>query len=256
MIAARALVVRLRGRPVLHGVDVRVGAGELVGVLGANGAGKSTLLRALAGLVAPAAGEVTLDGHAMSAILPAARARAIGYLPQERIVHWPLAARDVVALGRGPHLPPGARWSADDTAAVTAALRRMDAEGLAARPVTELSGGERARVLLARALAGAPRVLVADEPTAGLDPAHQLGLFAALGNLAAEGRSVILALHDLTLAAAYCHRIVLLHEGRVLADGPPRAVLVPDLLAKAYRITARTVLIDGHLVVLPEAVLP
>ena len=256
MIAARRLDVSLGRRPVLRGVDVRLDAGELVGVLGANGAGKSTLLRTLAGLIVPERGQVQLDGRPLSGIAAAERARSIGYLPQDRIVHWPLSARAVVTLGRDPHRSPGGRATADDDAAIEDALRRMDATALADRPVTELSGGERARVLLARALAGRPRALIADEPTAGLDPAHQLALFATLAALARDGTGIMLALHDLSLAAAYCHRIVLLAEGQVLADGPPRAVLVPDLLAAAYKIRARLADIDGRLIVIPEAVLP
>jgi iron complex transport system ATP-binding protein len=171
-------------------------------------------------------------------------------------VHWALAARAVVALGRLPYRPLGAGESAADAAAIDAALAAMDVAHLAERPVPELSGGERARVLIARALAQEPRALLADEPAAGLDPAHQLGLFRHLAALAAAGRTVIVALHDLSLAARFCHSVALLHHGRTLAAGAPKDVLSPEHLAAAYGITARYRSIDGVPVVLPIDVLP
>jgi iron complex transport system ATP-binding protein len=184
------------------------------------------------------------------------RARALAYLPQERTVHWALSARAVVGLGRLPYQPMGVGESASDTAAINAALAAMDVARLAHRPVVELSGGERARVLVARALAQEPRALLADEPAAGLDPAHQLALFRHLAELATTGCTVIVALHDLSLAARFCHSLVLVHEGRTLAAGAPQEVLTPELLAAAYRITARYAVLDGVPVVLPLNVLP
>lgn len=171
-------------------------------------------------------------------------------------MHWALLARAVVALGRLPHRPLGAGESARDHAAIDTALAAMDAAHLAGRPVPELSGGERARVLVARALAQEPRALLADEPAAGLDPAHQLTLFRHLAALAAEGRTVIVALHDLSLAARFCHSIALVHEGRTIAAGPPKEVLTPEHLAAAYGIRAHYRCLDGVPVVLPLDVLP
>jgi iron complex transport system ATP-binding protein len=255
-IEARGLRVSLKGREVLRGLNLAAEPGRLTAVIGRNGAGKTTLLKVLAGLIAPHAGTAVLDGTDIATWDRSRLARAVAYLPQERLVHWALTARAVVALGRLPYQPFGAGESAADRAAIEAALAAMDAAQLAQRPVPELSGGERVRVLVARALAQEPRVLLADEPAAGLDPAHQLTLFQHLAALAAAGRTVVVALHDLSLAARFCHTIALVHEGRTLAAGAPREVLSPEHLAAAYGITARYQSIEGVPVVLPLDVLP
>ena len=255
-IETRGLRVSLKGREVLRGLDLAAEPGQLTAVIGRNGAGKTTLLKALAGLIAPRAGTVLLEGSDIGKWDRGGLARALAYLPQERLVHWALTARAVVALGRLPYRPFGAGESAADRAAIDAALTAMDVGHLAQRPVPELSGGERARVLVARALAQEPRVLFADEPAAGLDPAHQLRLFQHLAALAAAGRTVVVALHDLSLAARFCHAVALVHEGRTLAAGTPQVVLTPEHLAAAYGITARYRAIDGVPVVLPIDVLP
>jgi iron complex transport system ATP-binding protein len=201
-VALKNVRLALGDRVVLEAVDVVVPTGQVTAVVGPNGAGKSTLLRACAGLLTPAAGEITVAGRPLNAN---ARdlARAIAYLPQERAVHWPLAARAVVALGRLPH-------DDADPAAIDRALAAMDIAHIADRPILQLSGGERARVLVARALAQEASLLIADEPTAGLDPAHALALFALFRRLAAEGRTVVVALHDLSFAARFADHIILL----------------------------------------------
>ena len=255
-IKAHALRATLKRREVLHGLDFLAEAGELTAIVGPNGAGKTTLLRALAGLLPPTAGTVTLSGRPLGEWPPRMRAKALAYLPQERIVNWALAARTVVALGRLPHQSIGAGESASDARAIEAALAAMDIGHLAARPVLDMSGGERARVLIARALAQEARALIADEPAAGLDPAHQLTLFAQFARLAAEGRTVVVALHDLSLAARFCHRIVLLNAGRSIAAGAAPDVLTVEHLAAAYGIEGRYALIDGLPVVLAHNVLP
>lgn len=249
-IVARDVSVVLRGRAVLRGVSAEARAGEVLGVVGPNGAGKSTLLRALAGLLQPQAGSVMLAGQPIAAWQRAELARRLAYLPQDRVVHWPLAAGAVVALGRLPHR--GTPAAAQDAAAIAAAMAAMDVTPLSDRPVTELSGGERARVLLARALAQGADTIIADEPTAGLDPAHTLGLFAYLSRLAREGRAVVAALHDLSAAVRYCDRLLVVKDGSVLASGPPRAVLTPELLAAAYGVAGKVVDIEGVCVVLTQ----
>jgi iron complex transport system ATP-binding protein len=221
------------GRTVLGGVSARVAGGELVGLLGPNGAGKTTLMRAALGLQ-PAAGTIALGGASLTGLTARARALRAAYIPQARTIAWPITVAALVGLGRLPHRA----GAAADAAAVEGALAAMELGALRDRPATELSGGERARVLIARALAQAAPLMLADEPVAGLDPAHALGLMAAFRALAREGRGVLVSLHDLGLAARCCDRVVLLDRGRVAADGAPEAVLTPDRLAAVYGITA------------------
>ena len=251
VLAGRGLGVRLGTRRVLDAIDFEAHPGHITGLIGPNGAGKSTLLRTLAGLLAADAGRVTLGGEDVAGLTRLELARRLALLPQDRTVHWPLAVRDMVSLGRLPFRSLAAGESDQDRAIVDAALTAMEVQALAARAVTELSGGELARVLMARALAQQPKVLLADEPAAGLDPAHQLKAFAHLAALAGAGMTVVVALHDLSLAARFCHRIVLLKSGRGVASGAPAAVLTPPLLAKVYGIDAHVGAIDGVPVVLP-----
>ncbi len=237
-LSANAIGVTLAGRRVLEGVDVRVCAGELLGLLGPNGAGKSTLLRVMASVLAPTSGALELDGRPLGAIAPDERARRIAYLPQSAVCHWPMAVEEVVALGRLPHRRAWAPMSRHDRECVARAMRATDVEPFRGRSVGALSAGERARVLLARALAGEPRILLADEPVAGLDPAHQLEVMAMLSRMAARGAAVIVVLHDLTLAARHCSRLTLLRAGRVVASGDADAVLCTEHLRDTFGIRA------------------
>lgn len=226
------VTVDLRGRRVLTDVSAAFAAGRVTAILGPNGAGKSSLLRAAAGLIAPSAGRITVDGRAIGMMRRDERARAIGYLPQSGDVAWNMPAREVVALGRLPYRA----GPAADVAAVLAAMAATDTEQFAARRVGELSGGERARVLLARILAGEPQWLLADEPLASLDPAHQLDLLDRLRGQAERGVGVVVVLHDLAQAARVADEIMLLGDGRILASGPPAAVLTPEQLREAFGV--------------------
>lgn len=250
MLDVADLRASLGGQEVLKGVSMRVGAGEFVGLIGPNGAGKSTLLRAVLGL-ARSTGTVTIDGRAARELNARARARKISYLPQEREIAWPVSVERLVALGRAPHLPPFSRRSASDDAAVREAMARMEVEEFADREATALSGGEKARVLIARALAQGAPLMLADEPTAGLDPAHQITLMRIFAGLAQEGGSVVACLHDLGLAARWCTRLVLLDKGRIVADGAPDEVLTAQTLRSVYNIEAHLGSIDGRQMVYP-----
>lgn len=255
-IDADAIAVNAGGRPLLAGVTLSLRPGAFIGLIGPNGAGKSTLLRVLAGLSPPAAGTVTYDGTPLSRLGRRRLARAVAYLPQDGPVHWPLTAEAVVMLGRLPHRGLMGGVTDADRAAVERALTVTDARHLRHRIVGTLSGGERMRVLLARALATEPALLLADEPVSALDPRHQLAAMALLRASARGGTGVVAVLHDLTLAARFCDRLILLADGRVRADGPPAAVLTDPLLAGAYGIAVHRGTVDGAPYLLPWATLP
>lgn len=237
-IVAKSLKTKLSGRTVLHGIDIEVAPGSVVGLLGPNGAGKSTLLRALAGQIL-SEGVVGLGERSLASLSLAERGRLIAYLPQERTIGWPLSVEKLVGLGRLPWRAFGKGLSAGDIAFCRAAMEEMDVAHLADRPATELSGGEQARVLAARAIAQDTPVLLADEPASGLDPAHQMTMMAALRRLAAgKRRAVLVSLHDLTLAARWCDRIVMLKDGAVAAEGTPAETMTAETLRAVFGITA------------------
>ncbi len=231
-LAAQALTLRYGTRAVLRDVSLTLQAGQLTVLLGPNGAGKSTLLRALAGLQAAEAGRVLLAGGDLAALPPARRAQQIGYLPQRPDCAWALRLADMVALGRLP-------WRDRDAGAVAAALALCDLTDKAERSVHSLSGGEFMRGMLAQLFAGRPRFLLLDEPLAGLDPAHQFALLAQLKTQAEAGAAVLLALHDLPLAFRMADRVVVLQDGRVVAQGAPPDALTPALIETVFAVTAR-----------------
>ena len=237
-LAARDVRVSLGGRRVVDRVDLSVEPGEVVGLLGPNGAGKSTLLRVLAGVLAPESGTVLLDGLPVGSIPRGHLARAVAYLPQGAECHWPMAVEQVVALGRLPHRRPFAPMGEQDWASVGRAMETTDVAQFRSRSVGALSMGERSRVLLARAVAGEPRILLADEPVAGLDPAHQLEVMAMLERMAVDGAGVIVVLHDLTLAARHCTRLALLGDGRLVATGDAGTVLCTEHLRDCFGVRA------------------
>jgi len=232
MIAVAGL--HLAGR--LSDVSLTLRAGEVTAICGPNGAGKSTLLACLAGLAKPDAGAVTLDGVAILAMKSAARARAIGFLPQTPEVAWDMSVETLVSLGRLP-------WSgvpqSEAQAAVDEAIAALDLEAFRHRPVLQLSGGERARALMARVLATRPDWLLADEPLANLDLAHAAALVRRFREQATEGRGVVLVLHDLATAMNHADRVVVLDSGRVAADGPPEQALAAGVIARVWHTDAR-----------------
>lgn len=222
----------LEGR--LAAISLTLRPGEVTAICGPNGAGKSSLLACLAGLLAPDAGRVELDGSALAPMAARARAQVLGYLPQEGEVAWNVSVATLVELGR---LASDAGLAAD-RAAVAAALDAMELTALRDRPVSRLSGGEKARALLARVLAGEPRWLLADEPLANLDLAHQLALLAQFRVLAGAGKGVVLVLHDLAHAMNHADRVVVLDRGTVAADGPPGEALAIPVIEQVWGVAA------------------
>jgi iron complex transport system ATP-binding protein len=234
---AADVVVRLGGALVVDGATLDLRAGELTVLVGPNGAGKTTLMRALAGLVA-AEGRIEIDGRSLVSLDARDRARHIAYLPQGHVFHWPMPVADVVALGRYAYADVFSSLSDADRAAIARALAATGTDALADRPVTMLSGGERARVALARALASEAPVLLADEPTVSLDPRHQLVVMELLARAAHDGGAVLAIVHDLGLSARFADRIVVMDRGRLDANGVPRDVLTVERIAAVFGVEA------------------
>lgn len=255
-LAIRNLSVSLQDVPIVRDISCTLRAGEIAGVIGPNGAGKSTFLKAACGLTPATGGAITLDGQDIAAMSPAMRARAIAYLPQRHVLHWDLTLSQTVSLGRLPHVSGMDRLAQPDRAAIARAMTTAEITGLADRRVGTLSGGELARGMLARALAAETPFLFADEPVAALDPYHALHIMELLRDLARAGRAVLVVLHDLTLALRFCDRLLLLQGGRLIADGTPQAVLVPERLEAAYRVTAEYGARDGEPYIVPWGRLP
>lgn len=245
------LSLTLSGRSILERVTAILPRGGVTGIIGPNGAGKSSLLRAMVGLV-PARGAVRLDGAPLPPAGTRARARRLGYLPQAHQVHWPLTVRRTVSLGVMPHLGPWQRPGPVERAAVEAALAHVALADRAESPVDRLSGGERARVMLARVLVGRAPVILADEPVAALDPAHQIAVMRLLRDEARQGDRVVgVVLHDLTLAARYCDRLLLLDAGRVVEAGATADVLASGALDRVYGIRFGRLAVQGTPVITP-----
>lgn len=231
------LSVALGGRDVIDALSCTLEAGTVVGLIGPNGSGKSTLLKAVLGLL-PVRGSIRFCGQNLASMGAKTRAQCLAYLPQDGEVIWPIAVEDVVMLGRAPYRSGLAPPSQEDATAVERALIDMDLLAVRKRSARMLSGGERSRVLMARALAQKTPLLLADEPTTGLDPAHQIGLMETFRAMAREGKTVLASLHDLALAAQWCDRLLLLHEGKIVHAGTAAEVLTPSALARVYGVEA------------------
>lgn len=224
-------------REVLRGLDLSLGRGELVALLGTNGSGKTTLLRCLAGTLRPDGGLVLFDGRPLASWRRDALARRVAVLPQQLELPAGFRVSELVAMGRLPHARRLFASTAEDERAVARALLDADADEIADRPAEELSGGERQRLLVAMALAQEPDLLLLDEPTLHLDLAHQLSLLGAIRRLRDQrGLTVLAVLHDLNLAAAFAPRVAVLDGGRVVADGSPAEVLTPSLVRRVFGV--------------------
>jgi iron complex transport system ATP-binding protein len=235
LLAAEGVAFHYGASPVFSEVSVALAAGELVGLIGPNGAGKTTLVRLLAGVVAPDAGRVLLDGEPIGRLSRNARARAIAFVPQDPRVEFPFTALEVVLMGRAPYLSGLGFATSRDVTLARAALARLELAGLEDRTLEALSGGERQRVFLARALVQEPRALLLDEPTTHLDLRHQATLLEVVREgIRERGLTAMAVLHDLNLAAVTCDRIVLLAGGGIVAAGAARDVLTREIIERAF----------------------
>ena len=217
---------------VFRNVGFKLYAGELVGLVGPNGAGKTTLMRACLGLLKS-------KGYSSLASLPESeRAKTAAWMPQSREIAWPVTVETLVGLGRTPHIPLGRKMTPADRTLIDRAIDYMELQTFRHRNATRLSGGEQARVLIARALAQDTPLLLADEPIAGLDPAHQISTMKIFSRLAQEGRTIVVSLHDLGLAARHCTRLIMLGQGRLAADGRPSDILTAERIAQVFGISA------------------
>ncbi|WGR94994.1 ABC transporter ATP-binding protein [Bradyrhizobium sp. ISRA443] len=253
LLSATDLNASLGRRKVLHDISLSLASGHLVALVGPNGAGKTTLLRALAGLI-PSRGDIRIGGDVLSSLSLRERAKRFAYLPQGHMVHWPLPVRDIVALGRYPHgATDPARLSPDDMEAVLRAMQAVDVTAFSDRRVTELSGGERSRVALARVLAVEAPVILADEPTASLDPRHQVDVMQRLRSVAKTGVLVVVVTHDLGLAARFADHVLVLSEGRLASQGAPTEALSEAVMAEVFRISAYRAEYQREAVIVPWA---
>lgn len=243
LLAASGLRFRYPGAPrhAVDEVDVAVPEGALVGVIGPNGSGKSTLVKLLLGALEPDRGEIRLLGRRLSSWRRREMARRVGVVPQNESVTFPVSVREFVAMGRYPHLGPWRTEGPEDRDAVERALARCDVESLAGRAFSTLSGGERQLARVARALAQEPDLLVLDEPTVSLDVRHEMEIYELLRELVGGGTTVLLVTHNLNAAARYADRLLLLHEGRARAEGPPGEVLTRETVEDVYGWPVRVV---------------
>jgi len=250
MLDVSGLQYRYGGKSVLDGVDLQVRPGEVVSLVGPNGAGKSTLLKCLNRILRPHAGSVTLDGQALHAMSRRQLAQRVAYVPQQTAAAMALSVADMVALGRAPYR--GSAGAGHDFEIVADAIERLDLQALALRSYDQLSGGERQRVLLARALAQQAPFLLLDEPTSDLDLRHQVQAMSIARALAQQqGAGILIAIHDLGLASRFSDRLVMLHQGRNVAQGPWQEVLTPANIAMVYGIGVVVGQADGMPYVIP-----
>lgn len=230
--------LELNKASILQNISVSLKRGEMVGLIGPNGAGKSSLLKSTLGLIETSNGKVIVDGQELLNLSLKERARKIAYAAQGAPVYWPLTVKKIVALGRVPFLNPWQKLSAEDSLFVENAMQETDCWHLKERVVTTLSGGERARVLLARVLATKAPYVLADEPVASLDPSHQLQVMDILKKLSNSDCGVMVVMHDLSLALRYCDKLILLNEGKLIGQDIPAVILNDDNLENIFSVRA------------------
>ena len=241
-----------RGRcQIVKKISFSLAAGEVLGLIGPNGAGKSTLIKSIAGVLPKQKGKILFNKKPIGRMSREKRARSVSYLAQNAIAHWPLSVERVIALGRLPHLAPWQSFKEEDKDAIRVAMEQSEVSHLQGRTVKHLSGGEQTLVMLARVLAVGADLILADEPVSGLDPNHQIQVMEVLKKKAAEGCGVIVVLHDLTLAARFCNRLLFLNEGKLIEEGSPSNVLSSENLKKGFGIEAKSGNQDGEFYLIP-----
>lgn len=248
---ARQLSYRIGDRLILDNVSLDIAGGDNIALLGANGAGKSTLIKLLLGLLTPHSGDVSIDGQPMRAMQRRAVSRQIAYVPQSHVPSFPFSVAHIVGQGRLPTVGLGQAPSREDQAYVQQALTDLGILHLSERPYTELSGGERQLVLIARAMVQRASVVLLDEPVTGLDYGHQLRLLALLKRLAAQGISILSSSHRPEHALASANRVLVLHDGRLIADGAPHDVIDRALMARLYHVAVEQIDTGGHRFFMP-----
>lgn len=252
LLSAQQLSFSVSNREILQSINLQINTGEIVGLIGPNGAGKSTLLKCLANLENPSEGHCYLNGVDVTQVAPKVLAAKMGFLAQGAEAHWPLRVSRLIALGRLPYQGMMRKLSKDDEVAIAHAVSLAEVEGLLERIVTTLSGGEMARVMLARLLATDPDLILADEPIASLDPYHQLHILEILKSHAQRGGAVVVVLHDLNHAMHFCDRLILLDQGHIVANGQPKDVLSEHYLNQVYHVESVRFESDESSYILPK----
>lgn len=250
LLCVKNLSVFRQKRPVVQHLSFAIRQGEFVGLIGANGAGKSTLLRAVLAQI-PYQGTIMLNGEESAHLSGRERAKILSYIAQDREIIWNMRVETLVELGRYARLPHLAGLSGQDRQKIEEALEALEIAHLRDKPARELSGGEQARVLIARALVQDTQFLLADEPVAGLDPAHQIGLMQIFRDMVANGRSILCTMHDLGLAARWCSRLLLVKDGTLMADGTPDEVLQPEMIRSLYGVDVYHAQTEDGLIIQP-----
>ena len=251
VLEARSISHHRNGRILLKDISIDLHKGELVGLLGPNGVGKSTLLDILAGHLEPTDGEVHIDGKSLESWNRRSLAQTMSYMPQGHACHWPISVERMVSLGRFPSLQAWEKPREEDEKAILLAMQKADVIHLRERKVTQLSGGEQARVALARTLAVGADIILSDEPIAGLDPYHQLQVMEVMRETANNGHAILVVIHDLNMAARFCHRLVVLSEGTIIATGNPSDVLNEETLRSGFHIEGKYLTESGSHIAIP-----
>ena len=250
-LSAHHIGFRLGHHTLLRDISVTALPGSITGLAGPNGAGKTTLLKILAGLRRPTTGNISIDGEDLTKMHASERAKLMAYVPQSRIIHWPVSVAMLVAMGRLAHRKSPGSLDKINREIVAEAMVKMQVENLANRNAMSLSGGEQARVLLARALAQQPALLLADEPASALDLRHQIKLMELLRELAQSGLTIIVSLHDLSQIARYCDHVVVLNQGEMIVAGTPLTTLTQKTIADVYGVNTEIPDINGMPVITP-----